>query len=75
MAVSEHDPDGDGFVGRTEERAVVAGLVEAAAAGQPWVVWVEGDAGSGKTALVRRAMAALPASCSSPFGAALKEVE
>jgi DNA-binding CsgD family transcriptional regulator len=60
MAVSDREPDGEGFVGRTEELAAIAKLVEAAAAGRPWVVWVEGAAGSGKTALVRRAVAALP---------------
>jgi DNA-binding CsgD family transcriptional regulator/tetratricopeptide (TPR) repeat protein len=61
MAVWERDPDGDGFVGRTEELEVIAGLVEMAATGRPRVVWVEGEAGSGKTALVRRAVAGLPA--------------
>lgn len=38
----------------------LTGLAEAAATGRPWVVWVEGEAGSGKTALVRRAVAVLP---------------
>ena len=61
MAVWARDPGGDGFVGRTEELAVIAGLPEAAAAGRPGVAWVEGEAGSGKTALVRRAVAELPA--------------
>jgi Cdc6-like AAA superfamily ATPase len=53
----EREPDSERFVGRTEELAVVAGLVEAAAGRRPWVVWVEGEAGSGKTALIRRALA------------------
>ena len=61
MAVPEVDIGVDGFVGRARELAVMAGLVEAAAAGRPWVVWVEGEAGSGKTALVRRCVAAFPA--------------
>jgi DNA-binding CsgD family transcriptional regulator len=61
MALSERDPHGDGFVGRTEELAVIIGRAEAATVGRPWVVWVEGEAGVGKTALVRRAAAALSA--------------
>ncbi len=48
-------------MGRSRELALVAGLAEAAAAGRPWVVWVQGEAGSGKTALVRRCVATLPA--------------
>jgi hypothetical protein len=40
---------------------VFVGLAEDAAAGRPWVVWVEGEPGSGKTVLARRALAALPA--------------
>jgi DNA-binding CsgD family transcriptional regulator len=60
VALSDCRPDGDGFVGRTQELVALTGLAEAAATGRPWVVWVEGEAGSGKTALVRRAVAVLP---------------
>jgi DNA-binding CsgD family transcriptional regulator len=50
----------DGFIGRAQELAVVAASADAAAARQPRVVWVEGEAGSGKTALARQAVKALP---------------
>jgi DNA-binding CsgD family transcriptional regulator len=61
VAVSRRDLGADGFVGRSRELAVIAGLAEAAAGGRPGLVWVEGEAGSGKTALVRQAVGALPA--------------
>jgi DNA-binding CsgD family transcriptional regulator len=61
VAVPQGDLGLDGFVGRSRELALVAGLAEAAAGGRPWVVWVQGEAGSGKTALVRRYLATLPA--------------
>ena len=61
VAVSGRIFDGDGFVGRSHELRVLAGLAEAAVAGRPWVVWLEGESGSGKTVLVRRAVTALPA--------------
>jgi hypothetical protein len=44
----------DRFVGRDHELAVVSAAMEAARAGQPRVVWIEGDAGIGKTAFMRR---------------------
>ena len=37
--------------------------VHAAVAGQAQVVWIEGAAGSGKTALLREVLARLPAAC------------
>ena len=49
------------FVGRGEELAAIRSVVEAASGGRTRVVWVEGDAGSGKTALVRRVLDELPA--------------
>jgi DNA-binding CsgD family transcriptional regulator/tetratricopeptide (TPR) repeat protein len=49
------------FVGRGEELAAIRSVVEAASGGRARVVWVEGDAGSGKTALVRRVLEELPA--------------
>ena len=61
MALSEGGLIVDGFIGRAQELAVVAASAEAAAARRPSVVWVEGEAGSGKTALARQAVKALPA--------------
>ncbi len=49
------------FVGREAELAAVAASVHTAAAGQAQVVWIEGAAGSGKTALLREVLARLPA--------------
>ena len=51
------------FVGRDAELAAVAACVDAAVAGQAQVVWIEGPAGSGKTALLREVLARLPAAC------------
>ena len=48
------------FVGRGKELAAIRSVVEAASDGRARVVWVEGDAGSGKTALVRRVLDELP---------------
>ncbi|WP_033821478.1 AAA family ATPase, partial [Kitasatospora sp. MBT63] len=47
------------FVGRAAELAVVAGCAAKAADGVPWLVVVQGEAGIGKTALVRKTVAAL----------------
>ena len=51
------------FVGRDAELAAVEARVHNAVAGQAQVVWIEGAAGSGKTALLREALARLPAAC------------
>jgi DNA-binding CsgD family transcriptional regulator len=51
------------FVGRDAERAAVEACVDAAVAGQAQVVWIEGAAGSGKTALLREVLARLPTAC------------
>ncbi len=48
------------FVGRDEELAVIASCAAAAAANQAQVVWIDGVAGAGKTALVREALGRLP---------------
>ncbi|MFY9930260.1 MAG: AAA family ATPase [Streptosporangiaceae bacterium] len=48
----------DVFVGRAAELARVAEVMAAAGAGQPWLVAIEGDPGVGKTALLRRCLAA-----------------
>jgi DNA-binding CsgD family transcriptional regulator len=44
----------DVFVGREAELARVAEVVTRVAAGQPWLVAIEGDPGMGKTSLARR---------------------
>lgn len=49
------------FVGREEELTAIASCAGAAAAGRARVVWIEGTAGSGKTALLREGLARLPA--------------
>ncbi len=49
-----------GFVGRERELAAISACVDEAAGGRAWVVWVEGEAGSGKSALVDRVVEALP---------------
>lgn len=48
----------DVFVGRAAELALLADELERARAGEPRVVWVEGEAGVGKTTLIDRATAA-----------------
>ena len=48
------------FVGRDDELAKIMSCVEAAGGGRAQMVWIEGDAGSGKTAVVRRVVEALP---------------
>lgn len=47
-------------MGRDAELATISQCVSAAADGHAGVVWIEADAGFGKTALVRRAVGTLP---------------
>ena len=47
-----------GFVGRVDELAALQACAADAAAGRAWVVWVEGAAGAGKTALLDHALEA-----------------
>jgi DNA-binding CsgD family transcriptional regulator len=47
----------DVFVGRVAELERVAEVLGLVAAGQPWLVAIEGDPGVGKTALARRCLA------------------
>jgi ATP/maltotriose-dependent transcriptional regulator MalT len=47
------------FVGRRDELAVVASAAVQVRSGRAWVVWVEGEAGTGKSMLMRRALADL----------------
>ena len=49
-----------GFVGRHDELAAVAAWAKAASEGRAGVVWIEGDAGTGKTSFLRAALASLP---------------
>ena len=47
-------------MGREAELKAIAGCVAAAAEGHAGVLWIEGDPGFGKTALVRHVVATLP---------------
>jgi predicted ATPase len=58
-ALGQSGRPADAFVGRRDELAVISSYVDAIVSGSPWVIWVEGDAGSGKTALVRQALSGL----------------
>ena len=49
------------LVGRSAELQAVNSAIDSAASGHPAVVWVEGEAGTGKTALMRHVVAQLPA--------------
>ena len=48
------------FVGRYDELTCIAVWAERARSGTSGTVWIEGEAGSGKTALVRQALLSLP---------------
>jgi DNA-binding CsgD family transcriptional regulator/predicted negative regulator of RcsB-dependent stress response len=50
----------DGLVGRADELATILAKAREVADGHPWVVWIEGEAGSGKTSLLRAALRQLP---------------
>jgi len=50
----------DVFVGREEELARLAEVAARVAAGQPWLVALEGEPGMGKTTLARRCLAQAP---------------
>jgi DNA-binding CsgD family transcriptional regulator len=47
------------LVGRAEELAAIVGRARQACDGRPGVVWIEGEAGAGKTALLRAAVGVL----------------
>jgi DNA-binding CsgD family transcriptional regulator/tetratricopeptide (TPR) repeat protein len=53
-------PTRNPFVGRTDELAVLAAALADADAHRPRIVSIEGEAGIGKTALVRRFLAGVP---------------
>ncbi|SEG83259.1 regulatory protein, luxR family [Actinacidiphila yanglinensis] len=53
------DGRGEVFVGRLDESGRLAACVEQVRGGEAWLAVVEGEAGIGKTALVRRTVAAL----------------
>ncbi|MGA2838435.1 MAG: LuxR C-terminal-related transcriptional regulator [Acidimicrobiales bacterium] len=51
------------FVGRHDELTCISVWAERARSGASGTVWIEGEAGSGKTALVRQALLSLPGRC------------
>src|SRR4051812_15478827 len=51
------------FVGRRAQLHAIARAAAAAADGSARAIWIEGDAGSGKSALVRHALQDLGSSC------------
>ena len=61
MRRGELPVSGKWFVGRVSELAAIGACVDAVSGGAGRVVWVEGDPGSGKTALVSHVVAELPA--------------
>ncbi len=62
LGVTQQDrPTPEMFVGRGRELELVASCFQMARSGRPWVVWVEGSAGSGKTSFARRVIEGLPA--------------
>jgi len=61
MRRGELPASGKWFVGRVGELAAIGACVDAVSGGSGRVVWVEGDPGSGKTALVSQVVAKLPA--------------
>lgn len=67
MRLLQSRPDGDRFqgifIGRTAQRCRLAELAEQAAAGQSWAALLEGSAGIGRTALLRRGAPSTAAFC------------
>ena len=61
MATVEKPGPAGQLVGRDAERQAIARALDEVGSGNPRVVWVEGDAGLGKTALVRHVVGHLPA--------------
>jgi len=61
MRGGELPVSGGWFVGRVSELAAIRACVDAVLGGAGRVVWIEGDPGSGKTALVNQVVAGLPA--------------
>ena len=59
VSVDAHDPQ-IGFVGRQQELETLSSVVGTVTSGASRVVWVEGEAGSGKTSFVRQALSQLP---------------
>ncbi|SFM80098.1 regulatory protein, luxR family [Pseudonocardia ammonioxydans] len=55
--LGDHESGDDVFVGRRSELAVLGAAWAAARSGRPGLVWVQGPAGCGKTALLTRATA------------------
>lgn len=53
-------PTGGSFVGRSRELAVLRHELEQARAGEPRLVWLTGEAGIGKTSLIRHFLEGVP---------------
>ncbi len=62
MRGGELPASGTWFVGRVSELAAIGACVDAVSGGAGRLAWVEGDPGSGKTALVNHVVAELPTS-------------
>jgi DNA-binding CsgD family transcriptional regulator len=60
MVITDSGGNAAPFVGREAELLAIAASAEAAMAGKPSLVWVEGAGGSGKTTLLRQALTGLP---------------
>ena len=54
--MEDRQPPRDVFVGRAAELTQVTEVIARVAAGEPWLVAIEGDPGVGKTALARRGL-------------------
>ncbi|MEU8981297.1 AAA family ATPase [Streptomyces sp. NPDC048309] len=53
-------PGGRSFVGRNRELQQLSRIADEVAAGTPWLAWVKGDPGIGKTTLIRHWLASMP---------------
>jgi DNA-binding CsgD family transcriptional regulator len=60
VAANSADSQESNFVGRVDELASLVSCADLARSGKAQVVWIEGEAGCGKTGLVRRFFSLLP---------------
>jgi tRNA A37 threonylcarbamoyladenosine biosynthesis protein TsaE len=59
--ISSRPSDGESYVGRAAELAAARGAIAEAASEGASLVWIEGEAGAGKTALIAKITAELAA--------------